>query len=60
MSRYRTSPHYKLDTAQPEASMSYAQRVVKALWAQDDARMNAEIRNASLPQVPIATMRVPR
>ena len=41
-SRYRESPHFRHDTAQPEKEMSYAQHVVKALWAQDDARMNAE------------------
>ena len=68
---FRTSPHFAHEKAQPsianrkeslgnltEADMSYAQRVVKALWERDSARMDRP--DVPLSQSPIATMRLPK
>ena len=59
MTQYRTSPFSPHD-AQPKKEMSHAEHVVKVLWDKDEARTNAELRDASLPQAPIASMRLKR
>lgn len=60
MSRYKASPHHRHDLA-PSATLAddnYTRKFVRALWEQDNARADQQVREAQMPQAPIATTRV--